>query len=57
MKRNIEPVGYAYGRVLSREEVEQISGAGNTTGTVTASGGGVPGPIVVHGDADVDYEF
>ena len=57
MKSKIEPMGYAYGRLLTSSEIEQISGAGHQTGSVTGSGGGSPGPIHGSGDADVDYEW
>lgn len=57
MKRGIEPLGYTYGRVLSAQEVEQISGAGQATGTLTGGGGGIPDPIVINPDVDADYEW
>lgn len=57
MKRGIEPLGYTHGRVLTEQEVEQISGAGQHTGTLTGGGGGIPGPIVVNPDYDYDYEW
>ena len=57
MKRGIEPLGYTHGRVLTEQEVEQISGDGHSTGTLTGGGGGVPGPIHVNPDYDYDYEW
>ncbi|AZR35184.1 MULTISPECIES: hypothetical protein [Xanthomonas] len=59
MSRNkeIKPVCYANSRVLTEDELVEVSGGATSHPTLTGGGGGVPGPIVVQPDGDITVDF
>lgn len=53
----VVPAGYLHSRVLTEDELDQVSGGRTTRGTLTGGGGGIPSPIVVQPDGDIEFDW
>ncbi|OLI95043.1 hypothetical protein [Xanthomonas oryzae] len=55
--KEIKPVCYANSRVLTEDELVEVSGGVSAHATLTGGGGGIPNPIVVQPDGDASVDF
>ena len=54
---SVIPAGYMHSRLLTEDELDQVSGGATSRGTLTGGGGGIPSPIVVNPDFDVEVDW